>query len=43
MGYEELPERKQIRVKEKTKKFLIENKDKIGFKTDIKDIISIEK
>lgn len=30
-------------LKERTKKFLIENKDKIGFKTDIKDIISIEK
>ena len=43
MGYEELPERKQIRVLENTKKFLIENKEKIGYKTDIEDIISIEK
>ena len=43
MRYEKLPEKKQIKVKEKTKKFLIENKEKIGYKTDIEDIISIEK
>ena len=48
MGHEKLTRemekiRQQIKVKEKTKKFLIENKEKIGYKTDIKNIISIKK